>query len=248
MTDDVLTPAAEPTCPQCGAPVALPEYADAAVCEYCGTTLRRDWAWTAEKEQGREAQRHRLRSIRCSQCAGPLSVREGKRVLVCEHCGVRVFVAKHDGLTRWYFPAAVDKTRALSVGKTWLQRHPGISAKARHATPVEAKLAYVPIWEHKALTAGWEFGKKHRARMKVKSPPPFSPTGRESAETLEVELVQENVHESRLRERRFYLPAADFAVLDAGRPRITGRELLVPLVAGEIRQRSAGPGGQGRPL
>jgi hypothetical protein len=47
-------------------------------------------------------------------------------------------------------------------------------------------------------------------------------------------LVEESVQESHLHERRFYLPAADFGALDAGRPRITGRELLVPLVAGEL--------------
>ena len=31
-------------CPQCGAPVAMPEYADVDVCTFCGSTLARERA------------------------------------------------------------------------------------------------------------------------------------------------------------------------------------------------------------
>lgn len=230
MTDSPPTATVEPTCPQCGAPISLPDYADAAVCEYCGTALRRDQPWVIDKERGRAADRHSLRSTRCSQCGGPLSAYEGKRVLTCDHCGVRVAVLKHGGVTRWYFPSRVERARALAVAKGWLREHPGVAAEVRDAHPVEAKLAYVPVWEHRVLTAGWEFGIKHRTRMVVKR----SPVPRQGEESLDVELRQERVKESRLQERRFYLPAADFESLGAYRPRITGRELLVPLVAGEL--------------
>ena len=225
----------------------LPEYADAAVCEYCGSSLRRDWAWTAEKEEGREAQHQRLRSIRCSQCAGPLSAHEGKRILLCDSCGVRVAVLKHGGLTRWYFPARVDRKSALAAGAAWLRDYPGIAPKVRGAAPAEAKLAYVPIWEHKVLTAGWEFGRRHRGRLVVKRSPVVAGMMGEADEALEMEVVEETVHESRLRERRFYLPAADFDSLGAGRPRITGRELLVPLVAGELDSSVLVMGARGEP-
>ncbi len=51
---------------------------------------------------------------------------------------------------------------------------------------------------------------------------------------MELQLLSEGVQEPRLHERRYYLPATDFDALEACRPRVTGRELLVPLLAGEI--------------
>lgn len=230
MTDVPPTATVRPTCPQCGAPVALPEYADAAVCEYCGSALKRDQAWVLDKEQGREADRYTLRSIRCSQCAGPLSAHEGKRVLRCDHCGVRVALLEHGGVTRWYFPCRIERARAVSLAREWLEEHPGIAPAVREAEPVEAKLAYAPIWEHKVLAAGWEFGIKHRTRLVLQR----APVSAEGEESLEVDLRREGVQESRLDERRFYMPAVDFEAIDACRPRINGRELLVPLVAGEL--------------
>ncbi len=80
------------------------------------------------------------------------------------------------------------------------------------------------------LTAGWEFGSQHRTRIVAGRHPM---TG-EPDETMELQLLHEGVQEPRLHERRHYLPAADFEALDACRPRVTGRELMVPLLAGEL--------------
>ncbi len=171
-----------------------------------------------------------MRSVRCSQCAGPLSAYEGKRVLVCDHCGVRVALLEHGGLTRWYFPTRVDRARALAAGAAWLRDFPGIASAVRQAEPVEVKLAYAPIWEHKVLNAGWEFGTQHRTRIVT----PRSLLTGEPQESMELRLLEEGVQEPRLQERRHYLPATDFEAIDACRPRITGRELLVPLLAGEL--------------
>jgi hypothetical protein len=96
---------------------------------------------------------------------------------------------------------------------------------------IEAKLVYAPIWEHKALTAGWEFGSRPRTRLKLIRQ--ASADGG-TEETLQLDLRQETVQDARLQERRFYLPATDLDALGASRPRVTGRELLVPLIAGEI--------------
>ncbi len=137
---------------------------------------------------------------------------------------------EHGGLTRWYFPARVNRATALAAGATWLKDYPGIAPEMRDAEPVEAKLAYVPLWEHKALTAGWEFGAQHRTRVVVA----HNPMTGEADETMELQLLHEGVQEPRLQERRFYLPATDLDTLKAGRPRVTGRELLVPLLAGEL--------------
>ncbi len=151
-------------------------------------------------------------------------------MLVCDHCGVRVAVLEHGGLTRWHFPARVDRMGALAAGAAWLSDYPGIAAEVRGAQLIEAKLVYAPIWEHKVLTAGWEFGSQHRTRVVAGR---NLVTG-EVDDTMELELLHEGVQEPRLQERRYYLPAADFVKFEACRPRITGRELLVPLLAGEI--------------
>jgi hypothetical protein len=150
-------------------------------------------------------------------------------VLLCDHCGVRVVVRQHGGLTRWYFPARVDRLDAAAAGAAWLKEYPGISKPAREARFVDARLVYAPIWEHRALTAGWEFGYKVRTRSEL-----IQGTGDEENARLELQVVREGVKAPRLQERRFYEAATDFAALGATRPRVTGRELLVPLLAGEL--------------
>jgi hypothetical protein len=76
------------------------------------------------------------------------------------------------------------------------------------------------------LIAGWEFGSRLRTRYEL--------VGDERSERLDLRLVREGVEEPRLRERRFYEAATDLGALGATRPRISGRELMLPLLAGEI--------------
>lgn len=229
MTENLATASTEPNCPQCGAPVPLPDYADMAVCSYCGCTLARERTRVPQQDQGERLERQLLRSVKCSQCAGPISAWEGKRVLKCDHCGVRVIFLGHSGITRWYFPARIGRPEAARAGTNWLSGHPGVAKVFRDATLVEAKLAYAPVWEHKVLAAGWEFGYKYRTGIQ----PSVNPMSGETYEPADIRAIQ-GVHEPRLNERRFYLPATDFAAMGAERPRITGRELLVPLLAGEL--------------
>ena len=201
-----------------------------AVCAFCGSTLAREHVRSLEAAPDERPEEQALRSVQCSQCAGPLSAREGKRVLACAHCGVRVAVLEHGGLSRWYFPARVDRNAAAVVGAAWLRDYPGVAKEAREAHLVEARLLYAPIWEHKVLAAGWEFGYQARTRVVVARHPL---TG-ETDESMKLELLHQGMQEPRLQERRFYLPATDFGALGATRPRVTGRELLVPLLAGEL--------------
>ncbi|MBN1628737.1 MAG: hypothetical protein JW990_03140, partial [Thermoleophilia bacterium] len=234
----------EIACPQCGAPVAMPGYADMAVCAFCGSTLTRDRApgnaqaralaavpapvpFSPEAPVGVEEEV--LRSVQCSQCAGPLSVREGRRILVCRRCGVRVMVREHGGVSRWYFPTRLNRLKAAAAAATWLGEHPGIAKEARDAQLGDAQLTYAPIWEHRLLLAGWEFGRKLRTVAEFVPDAKNEETGR-----MELRLAEEVVKESRLQERRFYQPATDFEALGATRPRVTGRELLLPLLAGEL--------------
>lgn len=220
------------SCPQCGAPVDMPKHAGVAVCASCGSTL------ALEREPQRAPQgapggvtagapdQAVLRSVQCPQCAGPLGAREGRRILVCGHCGVRVAAKERDGFSRWYFPVRLDRLKAVGVGSAWLKQHPGIAKQARNAHFVEAQLAWAPIWEYKALVAGWEFGRKLRTRCEL--------VGEDENERLELRLVRESVDEPHLQERRFFQAATDLGALGATRPRITGREPALPLLAGEL--------------
>jgi DNA-directed RNA polymerase subunit RPC12/RpoP len=246
-------------CPQCAAIVRLPGYADVAVCPSCGSTLTREAAQAAapavkpvatpaalQKEPGVASpevspprsglsvdapEEQVLRSVRCSQCAGPLTAREGQRLLVCGHCGVRMAVREHGGFSRWYLPARIERLEAVAAAATWLEDHPGISKRARAASLAEARLVYVPIWEHRSLVAGWEFGYKLRTRYEL--------VGDEEREWLDLRLAREGVEEPYLQERRYFEAATDLSALGATRPRITGRELMLPLLAGELDPSSA---------
>jgi len=222
----------EAQCPQCGATVPLPAYADVAVCGSCGSTLaparlpeEPPRADPASSDAAAPAEQV-LHSVRCPQCAGPLGASEGRRVLKCAHCGVRVALKRHDGISRWYFPPGVDRLEAIRSGVAWLGRYPGITKRARDARFTEAQLVYAPIWEHKALVAGWEFGSRTRTHYEL--------VGDEHSERLDLRLAREAVEEPHLQERRFYQAATDLSALGATRPRITGRELLLPLLAGEL--------------
>lgn len=226
-------------CPQCGAPVWLPEYADLIECPYCGSTLvRHEGQRPVEKgEATSQDERRTLRSVSCPQCAGPLGVREGRRVLRCRACGTRVAVRAHGGFSRWFIPAGVDRSQAAGSAAAWLRAHPGLSRAARRARLEGAELFYLPIWEYRTLLAGWEFGRSLRARAHtVKAFPGglFASSPSDQAERLELELVEEPVAEARLQERRFYQAAADLKVMGATRPRLSGGELLLPLLAGEL--------------
>ncbi len=152
-----------------------------------------------------------LRSVQCSQCAGPLNARQGRRILVCGHCGVRVVVNETGGFSRWYFPARVDRLEAAGAGAAWLRDFPGIAKPSRAARFVDARLVYAPIWEHRALTAGWEFGYKLRTQNELV----HDPTDEAGGDHLELQVVKERVREPRLQERRFYQAATDFADLGA---------------------------------
>jgi uncharacterized Zn finger protein (UPF0148 family) len=212
-------------CPQCGAPVELPRYVGTAICGACGSTLVRQESPRAavSPQAGDEPV---LRSVRCSQCAGPLVARGGERVLTCSHCGVRVAVAERDGFSSWYFPTRVERIKAVGVASAWLAEYRGIAKRARGASIGEARLVYAPIWEYKALVVGWEFGNKLRTRCEL--------VGEEGNERLDLQLVREGVEEPHLQERRFYQAATDFAALGATRPRVSGREPILPLLAGEL--------------
>ncbi len=255
------------TCPQCGAPVTLPDYADLAVCPFCGSNLsrelpRREDEWgplrremegdpftagsdpevaqpgggAPATEQGglptqsgarSVAEEQVLHSVSCPQCAGPLSVRAGRRILLCGHCGVRVLVTGGGGLSRWLFPQKVERAQALATAGRWLREYPGIAQRARAVLVMRARLVHVPIWEHKALIAGWESGTKLRTRYHLV-------TEEEGNERLDLALVEEPFHEPHLQERRFFQAACDVSALGATRPRFSGRELLLPLIAGEV--------------
>jgi hypothetical protein len=224
------------TCPQCGAPVALPDYADLAVCPFCGSNLRRsrpevdEWDSHAPAVSSAAPDAHQeqvLHSLSCPQCAGPLSVRAGRRVLLCGHCGVRVLVRGENGLSRWLFPQTVNKVQALGAAARWLKHYPGISRRVRDIPVNHANLVHIPIWEHRALAAGWESGTKLRTRYRLVG-------DQEGDEHLDLDLTEEPFDDPHLQERRFFKPACDLDALGASRPRFSGRELLLPLVAGEV--------------
>jgi hypothetical protein len=242
------------TCHQCGAPLALPDYADLAVCPFCGSSLRADsveprvagdagtqggdgpgtpGAGGAGAQPGGHlagtdgAVEQALRSLTCPQCAGPLSVRAGRRILLCSHCGVRVLVCGQGGLSRWLFPQTVDHLGALHTAAGWLTDYPGVARAAREAPVRQAQLVHVPIWEHKALVAGWEFGTKLRTKS-------YLVEDNEGNEKLELALAEERFEDPHLQERRYFQAACDLAALGATRPRFSGRELLLPLAAGEF--------------
>ena len=237
-------------CPQCGAPVTLPGYAELAICPFCGANLKRahvpaadEWqplaaaatptaapppaALTAPFPPGPQPGEQTLHSLMCPQCAGPLSVRSGRRILLCTHCGVRILMCGHGGVSRWLFPQTVGQIHALGTAAKWLSDYPGISRKAREVPVERGRLVHIPIWEHKVLIAGWEFGTKLRAKSYLASDD-------EGNERLEIALTEERFEDPQLQERRFFQAAVDLPALGATRPRFSGRELLLPLVAGEI--------------
>jgi hypothetical protein len=121
----------------------------------------------------------------------------------------------------------VDQVHALGAAARWLGSFPGISQKARDVPVRQARLVHIPIWEHKVLTAGWEFGTKLRTRT-------YLAGDDEGNEHLELALTEERIEDPHLQERRYFQAACDLPALGATRPRFSGRELLVPLIAGEI--------------
>jgi len=170
-----------------------------------------------------------LRSVQCPQCAGPLEAGQG-RVVVCGHCGVRILVRQSGGFSRWYFPAKTSRLQAVGAASGWLKRQPEITKGARAGRVVEATLLYAPIWEYKAFVTGWETGSKMRTKAVMVEEEEDQPR-------FDLETVREDVIESHLNERRYYQEATDLSAVGATtRPLVTGRELALPLLPGELEK------------
>jgi ribosomal protein S27AE len=198
-------------CPQCGAALPWPDYADVAVCASCGSTLVADAV---------------LRALQCPQCAGFLAVVDSTRLLACCHCGVQLLVASNGSAAKWRLPVRTDCDQARRAAHNWLRNHPGVARTARENRLTQAELVYVPIWEYRALVAGWEFG--HRTRLCAEI------VGDKNDPRLELRRVREAVEDGHLQERRSYQAATDLAAIGAVRPRMTGREPLLPVLAGDL--------------
>ena len=201
----------ERICPQCAAGLTWPDYADVVVCSSCGSTLAADAA---------------LRAVQCPQCAGPLAAVGGLRLLACCHCGVHVLVSSRGGHDRWRLPLRTDRAAAERVAREWIEDRSDIAQPDEGSVFTRAELVYTPIWEYSALVAGWEFGYQTRVRCEL--------VGDEDNERLELQPYREEVQEGRLQERRFYEAAADLSTIGATRPRVTGREPLLPVLGGDL--------------
>ena len=77
------------------------------------------------------------------------------------------------------------------------------------------------------MVAGWEFGTKLRTKSYLVSDD-------EGAERLGLAVEEERFEDPHLQERRYFQTGCDLAAMGATRPRFSGRELLLPLVAGEV--------------
>ena len=204
-------PSTQRVCPQCAADVSWPDYADVVVCSSCGSTLAADAT---------------LRAVQCPQCAGPLAAVGGLRMLACCHCGVHVLVSTRGGHDRWRLPLRASRGDAERIAWQWLRDRSDAATPSDGATFGKVALIYAPIWEYGALVAGWEFGFHTRVRCES--------VRDDEDERLELRPYREEVQEGRLQERRFYQAGADLAAVGATRPRITGREPLLPVIGGDL--------------
>ncbi|MHB8869775.1 MAG: hypothetical protein ACYC6T_06815 [Thermoleophilia bacterium] len=169
-----------------------------------------------------------LRSVSCPRCAGPLTARDGDHVITCDRCGTPFRTMSPGGFERRFFPAKVERLRAVGRASCWLRDHPDTPPDISAAAFTEARLLYVPIWEVRAHVVGWEFGRKLRTKAELVQ------VGRE--EVVQTRLVEEAVEAGFLNERRHYQEAADLRALGMGRPHITGREFTLPYLVGELER------------
>jgi len=137
-----------------------------------------------------------------------------------------------DGIRRRRLPARVEREEAVESARRWLEERPDRARDRGRAALVGARLLYLPIWEVKAEVVGWEFGRRRRDQTVL-----VSDAG--GAESLKRETVEQPVAEPYLQERRLYREATDLAALGWGRPQITGTELALPYLPGEVEPGAA---------
>ncbi len=169
-----------------------------------------------------------LRSVPCPRCAGALAVRDGDHMLRCSHCGTPFLAPARGGFERRFYPTRVEKLSAVGRASRWLREHPDTPSDIAESAFTDATLLYVPIWEIRAHVVGWEFGKKLRNKAEVVR------VG--DQDVVQSRLVEEGVEAAFLGERRMYQEAADISVLGISRPLMTGRELTLPYLVGELER------------
>jgi len=180
-----------------------------------------------------------LRSLSCPQCAGVVAARDGDEVLTCTACETRFLPTGGNGCARRVFPARVDRLEAVGRAVAWLAEQHETPNDIGKAAFVDARLLYVPLWEVRATVAGWEFGKRLRNRLGL--------VEEGEQEVAQLELVDEAVANGFMDERRLYEPATDLTALGIGRPHVTGRELALPFLPGELERGAAVLAVQGEP-
>jgi hypothetical protein len=173
----------------------------------------------------------RLRSVSCPRCAGRLVVRDGDGSVWCDSCGMPFRVVSSGGFERRYFPVKVEKLLAVGKAAGWLRTWSEVPDDIGESCFVDARLLYVPIWEVRAYVVGWEFGKKFRTKTDV-----IHVGGEDQVRTR---MVEEAVEDGFFNERRLYREATDLSGLGMGRPHITGRDLTLPYLAGELESHAS---------
>ena len=101
----------------------------------------------------------KTQGLTCPNCAVPVPVPEGRRVVVCESCGLRSLVQGERGIERWQVLRKVDRPVAESAIKSFfvgMNKAFDLRAKANIR---ELFLVYLPYWRVQAYFAGYRFGR-----------------------------------------------------------------------------------------
>ena len=174
--------------------------------------------------RSRSFTRSRVLSARVRSASGPAAAS-----CCATHCGVRVLVHGEGGLSRWLFPQTVDQTARARRGRAGGSR----TIRASRGRPGTRRSRQRQLWctSPSGSTRPWSPAGSSApscARSRTSS------SDDEGNERLELALAEERFEDPHLQERRFFQAAATSTALGATRPRFSGRELLLPLVAGEV--------------
>jgi hypothetical protein len=99
--------------------------------------------------------------LSCPNCGGMVPIPEGQVIVHCPFCDQRSLVRGETGAQRYQLERKIDRDQATQSMRRFLSGHRAIAADAaKHASLVEAFIAYLPFWTGWARVMAWVFGQK----------------------------------------------------------------------------------------
>lgn len=94
--------------------------------------------------------------IKCTQCGGDVTVREGDKFLKCPFCGSALFIDRRRVVYHHILTPTVTADQARAALKRWMAGNQTVKGLEREAAGASLRFTFFPVWLFKVRQGGGE--------------------------------------------------------------------------------------------